>query len=447
MEKKDLILDKMEVVQVKVEDLNPAEYNPRKWDEKAIKQLTDSITNFGLVDPIIVNGAPERKNVVIGGHFRLFVAKRMGYTEVPVVYLNIPDVEKEMELNLRLNKNNGDWDFNLLANFKDDILLNVGFSSDDMDKIFGLMDDTEEDEEIEPPVIPTAQLGDIYKLGDHRLMCGDSTKAEDFEKLMGGVQADMVFTDPPYNVAYEGGGSYANHGTPKREMIENDKMSPEEFREFMDKALRNMLNHCNGVFYVCMSSKELAALKDGFENNGGHWQSFIIWVKNTFTLSRSDWQNQYEPILYGWNANCKNHYFAGFRDEGNVWENLETLKPEWDGNKTTIKVGDYHLEIYGQVDGRVCKKKDCVDIWREKKPAKSTEHPTMKPIKLVMKAVRASSERGNIVLDAFGGSGSTLIACERTGRTCYTMEYDPKYVDVIITRWEKETGNKAEKIN
>lgn len=214
----------------------------------------------------------------------------------------------------------------------------------------------------------------------------------------------------------------------------------------MDCAIKNMLDNTQGAFYICMSSKELASLKDVFEKNGGHWQSFIIWVKNTFTLSRSDWQNQYEPILYGWNGDLTNHYFAGMRDEGNVWENLQKLKPQYDGVETTIKIGAYHLKLKGQVDGKVCRKNDSVDIWHENKPTKSAEHPTMKPLKLCAKGIKASSLRGGIVLDTFLGSGSTLIASQETGRICYGMELDPQYVQVIINRWEKLTGKKAIKI-
>jgi len=287
------------------------------------------------------------------------------------------------------------------------------------------------------------KLGDVYQLGQHRIICGDATNPKDYEKLMAGKKANMVFTDPPYNVAYTGGGNYANHGTPKREMIKNDEMSATDFYNFLDRSIMFMLENCDGIFYICMSSKELASLKDVFEKNGGHWQSFIIWVKNTFTLSRSDWQNQYEPILYGWNDNNKKHYFKGFRDEGNVWENLDRLKCTYDGEETTIKVGNYHLKIKGRAEGTVCRKNEEVDIWYEKKPTKSKEHPTMKPIALVTKAIKASSELGEIVLDAFVGSGTTIIASEQIGRVCYAMELDPQYVQVCIDRWEILTGKKA----
>jgi DNA modification methylase len=227
------------------------------------------------------------------------------------------------------------------------------------------------------------------------------------------------------------------HSQNKRDRIENDNMSDDAFSELLKKSIRNMLDVCKGVFYICMGSKELGSMKNIFESEGGHWQSFIIWVKNTFTLSRSDWQNQYEPILYGWNKDTVNHYFAGWRNEANVWEDLEELNPVWDGEKTKINLGEYHLELDQMVTGRVISKKHQTDIWREKKPTKNPEHPTMKPVRLIAKAIKASSVRNQTVLDIFGGSGSTLIACEELDRRCLMMELDPKYVDVIRKRYER----------
>jgi len=412
------------------------------------RQLKTSLERFDLVEVPAI----DTDNTILAGHQRLRVMHMLGRSdeEIDVRIPNRKLTDEEFkEYNVRSNKNTGEWDFDILKGFGELLLKDVGFDTLELDKMFAEAEEDEDefdpDEAYQSISEPKAKLGDIYMLGTHRLMCGDSTKTEDVEKLMDGNIADMVFSDPPYNIAYEGGMN--TNGQNKREMIKNDEMSGEQFYEFLDKAIGNMLKFCNGVFYICMSSKELASLKDTFEKNGGHWQSFIIWVKNTFTLSRSDWQNQYEPILYGWNANKVNHYFAGFRDEGNVWENLEKIKPVYDGEITTIKIGNSHLELKGRIEGRVCNKKDSVDIWYEKKPTKSTEHPTMKPIKLVAKAVKASSKRGDMVLDLFGGSGSTLIACEETARICYMMEYDPKYVDVIIARYEKLTAQPVIKIN
>jgi DNA modification methylase len=183
-----------------------------------------------------------------------------------------------------------------------------------------------------------------------------------------------------------------------------------------------------------MSSKEIGPLKTAFEAAGGHWQANIIWAKSTFTLSRSDWQNQYEPILYGWNSKVKDHYFAGWRNEGNVWEALDKIHPVYDGKKTIIRVGEYHIEIEGEAKGRIVSKRGEIDIWREKKMSKTPWHPNQKPEELVAKSIRASSRRGEIVLDSCLGGGSTLLAAHAEGRVCYGIEIDPRYIDASIRR-------------
>lgn len=239
----------------------------------------------------------------------------------------------------------------------------------------------------------------------------------------------MVFTDPPYNVDYKGGDG-------KREGILNDKMAGTAFDAFLRDALTNAMQACNGVFYVCMSSSELHNLRPAFEEAGGKFSQFVIWVKNTFTLGRGDWQQQYEPILYGWNANNKDHYYSGYRDEGNVWKNLDDLKPKkLPSGEVEITMGKYTLILEGEVHGKVQMRREEVDIWEIDKPSSNKQHPTMKPVRLVTKAIRASSRPDDIVLDPFLGSGTTLIAAEKTGRTCYGMELDPKYVDVIRRRY------------
>ena len=202
----------MQIVQVKIELLKPATYNPRKWDEAAISALKESITRFGMIDPIIANNAPERLNIVIGGHFRLYVAKQLGFTEVPVVYISIPEEERERELNLRLNKNLGEFDYKALADFGEDLLKSVGWQTEELDKIFQLNQRPDDDE---VPEVKTTDIkpGYMFKLGEHRLLCGDAIKKEDIDKLMGGERASMVFTDPPYNVNYTGGMSGNNFKT------------------------------------------------------------------------------------------------------------------------------------------------------------------------------------------------------------------------------------------
>jgi len=197
-----------------------------------------------------------------------------------------------------------------------------------------------------------------------------------------------------------------------------------------------------------MSSSEIDNLKVAWEKNGGHWQSFIIWVKNNFTLSRSDYQNTYEPILYGWAKNTKNHYFIEDRDGANVWEDLSNVKTEYTEEHTIISFQGFKIKLPGKIEnGEVIRKRQKSDIWRYDKPVKSSEHPTMKPIELCIEAIKNSSKRGDIVLDLFLGSGSTLIASEKIERKCYGVELDPKYIDVIIQRWEDYTGDKAEKLN
>lgn len=432
----------------KVSDLLPADYNPRKMTERERKDLEDSIKEFGAVVPLVLN-IGKRKDVIIGGHQRTTIYADLGIKEIDTM---VPNREltknEEKKLNLRLNKNTGSWDLEKLRELGLGILTEVGFNQIEVTNIFDIKqtaDDNFNLEEEEKKAEKTKiKRGDIFQLGNHRIMCGDVRDPKDMAKLMGGVKADMVFTDPPYNVDYQG--SMNSKTKNKREAIQNDAMSPEQFKTFLNDTMASMLTHCDGVYYICMSSKELAALKDVFEKNGGHWQSFIIWVKNTFTLSRADWQNQYEPILYGWSAKTKNHYFSGFRDEGNVWENLDKLNPTFDGKETTLKVGAYHLKLKGEIEGKLIRKNETLDIWHEKKPTKSSEHPTMKPIRLVAKAIKASSKVNDIVLDPFSGSGSTIIACQETNRKGYGMEIEPKYVQVIINRWKLLTNQVEKKL-
>jgi DNA modification methylase len=432
------------IIDTPIADLKPAAYNPRIWSEKATNNLKQSLEVFGMVDPIVANSYPKRKNVVIGGHFRLHAAQLLGWKTVPVAYVSITDLEKEKELNIRLNKNTGDWDLGMLAAFDEKLLKTIGFESVDLDKIFAQNepDDEFDAEEYAASIKkPESEPGKVYGLGQHRIMCGDATNPADYAKLMGNDLASMCFCDPPYNVDYQEG--MGTHEQNKREGIMNDKMDSNDFRQFLTKAMSNIVGKTEGAIYVCMSASELHNLKPAFEAAGGHFQIFLIWVKNTFTLSRSDWQNQYEPILYGWRDTIKNHYFAGWRDEGNVWEDLHEIRPRMtDNGGMEIELGEYHIQLEKWSAGTVIRKKDGTDIWREKKPSKSKLHPTMKPINLVAKAIKASSTRGQIVLDPFGGSGSTLIAAEQTGRRCYMMELDPVYCDVIRKRYRQFMENK-----
>jgi DNA modification methylase len=414
----------LKIEYVKIDELKPAGYNPRKWDNKAIEDLKKSIERFGVVDPIIVNSAPERKNIVIGGHFRLKVAKEMGIETVPVVYVNIPDIGKEKELNLRLNRNLGDWDYQLLSNFDENLLLDVGFESEELDKIFYVESDEDNfDAEAEYQKIeePKAKYGDIYQLGNHRLMCGDTTKREDVEKLMNGEKADMVFTDPPYNVGYD---YWGFRGTRKRGFISkkvfNDKKSPEEYQKFIKDCFQNAYDFSKDScsFYCWHAIKTSTEVRNGITESRWYISQTIIWLKNYAVFSPGqDYHRIYEPCYFGWKKGKKHFVNTRF----GKWNEAILLDRE-----------DFE---------------NWLDVLYEKRDSSiKYQHPTQKPVRLAERAIKKHSERGGIVLDLFGGSGSTLIACEQLNRRCYMMELDPKYVDVIIKRWEKHTNKKAEKI-
>jgi len=427
----------------KIIELKPAEYNPRQATEKDVHDLNASLEKFNLADPIIIN----KNNTVIGGHFRLRILQQRGVTEVDV---RVPDrelnPEEERQLNLRLNKNNGQWDFDALANFDEEMLKDCGFDPVELDRIFQLDLGKAEKADNAPALRSTEiKLGDIFQLGRHRLMCADATKRQDIEALLAGARCQMVFTDPPYNVNYKGGSALIE--AEQREGIENDSMERPAFLEFLHKACQEIIEVTDGAIYICMGSSEMDTLKQAFEAAGGKWSNTIIWVKNTFTLSRSDYQHQYEPILYGWPKGIK-HYFIDRRDLGNVWEDLKEIKTEFKDGYTTISFQGFKVRIKGEVkEGEVSRGKAKSNIWRYNKPSKSELHPTMKPVAMICEAIRNSSLREQIVLDPFLGSGSTLMACELENRTCYGIELDPQHVQCAIDRWEEYTGQKAQKLN
>ena len=393
-----------------VADLIPYARNSRTHNEEQIAQIMASIKEFGFTNPILIGD----DNVIIAGHGRLLAAQRLGLKEVPVIRL--PDLTETQRKALVIADNkialNAGWDEEMLAlemkeleesDFNLDIL---GFSEDELKELenFGepqTETKSEEDEVPEAPVEPITKRGDVWILGEHHLMCGDTTMFDDMRKLMRDDRAAMIFTDPPYNVNYGSTmkDSIRYHaGTLGGRKIMNDNLG-DGFPQFLTDSLSNLLMFCQGAAYVCMSSSELHTLYNAFIAAGGKWSTFIIWAKNTFTLGRADYQRQYEPILYGWNAD-KSHYWCGDRDQSDVW--------------------DYN------------------------KPVKNDLHPTMKPVELVERAVLNSSKSGDIVLDGFGGSGSTLIACEKNNRKARLMELDPKFCDVIVKRWEDYTGEKAQ---
>ena len=372
-----------------------AEYNPRQLTKDQHSQLKDSIKRLGLVDPLIVNKNKERKNMLVGGHQRLRIAKELGINKIPCVEVDL-NMDQEKELNIRLNKNVGEWDYDSLANYFDvGELMDWGFTDDELQ----FYEDEPEQGLIEDDEIPEVEeaitkQGDLWILGEHRLLCGDATKKEDVDLLMDGKKADMVFTDPPYNVDYNG-------GTKKRSKIKNDNIN--NFFEFLYNSFL-ILNDfmINGAsIYVTHADMERKNFTKAFLDANFKLSSILIWVKNNSTFGRQDYFWKHEPILYGWKKGNSHKWYGDFKQD---------------------------------------------TIWNIDRPSKSKKHPTMKPIELIIKAINNSSKIKNILLDVFLGSGSTLIACEKTNRKCYGMELDPHYCDVIVKRWEEFTGKKAKRV-
>ena len=392
----------MNIQKINIEKLKAAEYNPRKDlkpEDEEYQKIKRSILEFGYVAPIIVNA----DMTVIGGHQRLKVLKELGYEEVECNIVDL-DKTKEKALNIALNKITGEWDNGkleeLLAELKEaDVDMDItGFSFDEVDNILkditgSKEDDFDLDEALEEIEEPISKPGDIWILGKNRLMCGDSTQKENVLRLMDKQEADMLLTDPPYNVDYEG-------KTVDALKIENDNMTSTEFYNFLLDSFRNMfeVTKCGSSVYVFHADTEGLNFRNAFNAVGFKLAQCLVWVKNTFVMGRQDYQWRHEPILYGWKEGA-GHYFINDRKQSTVLE--------FD------------------------------------KPTRNAEHPTMKPIDLLVYLIKNSSKENDLILDLFGGSGSTLIAAEQVKRRCYTMELDPKYCDVIVKRWELLTGEKA----
>ena len=384
--------------------LVPYARNARTHSEEQVAQIAASIVEFGFTNPILAGS----DGVIVAGHGRLAAAQKLGLDTVPVVVLDHLTPTQRRALIIADNRiaENAGWDDAMLR-IELQSLQEDGFNLDitgfDADALAELMageettvdGNTDEDAVPEVSETPISRPGDIWVLGEHRLLCGDSTVAESYDRLMQGEPADMVFTDPPYNVDYANSAKDKMRGTDRP--ILNDNLG-DGFYDFLLAALTPMLQHCAGATYIAMSSSELDTLQQAFRAAGGKWSTFIIWAKHTFTLGRADYQRQYEPILYGW-PEGQNRHWCGDRDQS--------------------------------------------DVWAIKKPQKNDLHPTMKPVELVERALRNSSRPGDTVLDPFGGSGTTVIAAEKSGRKARMIELDPKYCDVIVRRWQDVSGHPA----
>ena len=413
-----------------IENVRPYENNPRKIPQKAVDAVAASIKEFGFKQPIVV----DKAGVIIVGHTRLKAAEKLGLAKVPVIVAS--DLTDEQARAYRLADNRtGEiamWDRPIL----DDELRRI-LDIDMMD--FGFLEPEPEPEGTEDDYDPEEAMdkarsgsegdgairrGDIFRLGDHILMCGDSTAAEDVTRLMGGGTADMVLTDPPYNVDYQG-----NAGK-----IMNDNMGDSSFLRFLTAAFKAAASALKegGAFYIWHADSEGLNFRIAVKESGLTLKQTLIWNKNTFVLGRQDYQWRHEPCLYGWKEGSS-HYFIEDRSQETVFQK----KPE-DVDGMTEEEAKETLKKILALPATVI---DCP------KPQRSDEHPTMKPVTLMARLIRNSTRREDIVLDLFGGSGSTLIACEQLGRKCRMMELDPLYCRVIIDRWEKLTGRKAEKVS
>ncbi len=370
-------------------EIIPYASNAKKHPKKQIDKIARSIKEFGFNQPIVI----DKNNEIVVGHGRYQAALQLGLQDVPVIRLEHLTDDQIQAYRLADNKlNESEWDMALvIENLKylDSQGVDITLTGFDRNLI---IEPEEKDDEIPENPPPVAQLGDIWQLGRHRLMCGDSTSPEAVQRLMTEVKADMVFTDPPYGVDYVG-------KTKDALKIENDKHT-----NSFAACMPNLIEHTKvgGAFYVCCpAGNNFIDFIKPFSDYC-HQSSTIIWVKNTLVLGHGDYHYKHEPILYGWNKEGP-HQFYGDRSQTTVWE---------------------------------------ID-----RPTRSKEHPTMKPVDLITKAIMNSSKEDDIVLDLFLGSGSTLIACEKTIRICYGMEIDPKYCDVIIKRYEEYTGDTAKKLS
>lgn len=432
----------MKVQNVSIDSIKPYERNPRK-NESAVEKVANSIKEFGFKQPIVV----DANGVIVAGHTRWKAAKRLGMTEVPVIYANDLTPEQVKAYRLADNKTAefAEWDAEMLGQELED-LYNADFDMQPFGFEPPKPEPEEDDFDIDEamPDVPDTKRGDIYLLGEHRLMCGDATLEEDMSALMEGVQADMVFTDPPYNVDYEG-------KTKDALKIKNDKMSEDKFYTFLYDSFVSMYQAAKpgAPIYVCHADSEGLNFRKALKDSGWLLKQTIIWVKNTIVMGRQDHHWQHEPILYGWKPGARHTWYGGRKQstvidsEDGVFVNKTNDGYQLTFNngtkKVVLKVPEYTvLEALSD---------EMTTTWRIEKPIRNGEHPTMKPIKLCARAIENSSREGDIVLDPFGGSGSTLIACEQLGRKCYTMELDERYCDVIVKRWEQLTGEKAIKLN
>lgn len=442
MEKQNL-----QVTYVAINLLKPSDYNPRKWDEKALADLKESIKRFGIVDPAIINSAESRKNIVIGGHMRIEAVKSLGMLEMPVVYLNIPDIEKEKELNLRLNKNQGEFDFALLANFAEDLLQDVGFSSEELDSIFEWDEENPEIFDLEKELKKLninnieIQKGDVWQLGNNKLMCGDSTIEENVLKLMDGEKADMCFTDPPYILDYlhgkkKNGKPVEGFGAKRdRKYLETDEL-PDNFTELW---MGNVSKIAKDNFHIIVYEnwKNIRTIWNEMEK---YWKvkNMLVWHlpnRNQGFAAKYKFFSKHDIAMVG---STEDTEILNLESEDELLQNeYETAlyatagKPHWEGYEKGKKIQPTDFIEYKSSD--------------EKSSGQGIVFGT-KPLEILIPYIKVLTKRGDLIIEPFGGSGSTLIASTKMKRRCNIMEKSPIYAEVIKNRWEKLTGEKGVKI-
>lgn len=440
-------MNNLNIIYVSVSELKPAAYNPRTWSKDQLEKLKESLKRFSIVDPLVVNSASKRKNVCIGGHMRLVALKELGYKEAPVVYVDIPNLEKEKELNLRLNKNTGEFDFSILASFDESFLANIGFKSEELDEIFDVDDDPEKFDlakELNKLNIKKIEIqkGDIWQLGDSKMMCGDSTIEKDVLKLMGAEKADMCLTDPPYILNYlkgkkKNGKATEGFGLKRdRRYLETESL-PDNFTELW---MANIAKIQNPDFSIIIfeNPKNLRIIWNELEK---HWK-----YRNTITWHLPN-------RVQGFSAKYKffnKSDIALVGTKGNISLNLEAEPDELFQNEYENALfatsGKPHWESYEK--GKKYCPTDFIDFKAadEKSSGQGIIFGT-KPLEILIPYIKVLTKRGDLIVEPFGGSGSTLIAAEKMKRRCYLMEKSPVYAEVIRNRWEKLTNQKAKKIN
>lgn len=422
----------METERLLLEELIPYEKNAKKHPQYHVDQIKRSIEQFGNIDPIAI----DENNMILEGHGRYLALKALGVSEVPVIriyHLSAEEKKAYILAHNQLTLSTG-FDLPILEEELSDIasldMTDFGFSSRFWERPIL---DVQRDEQYDTleGVTETADLlakeGVVYQLGQHRLMCGDATNPDHVAKLLDGERIDLYLTDPPYNVAYEG-------KTKEAMTIQNDNLSRLAFEAFLGQAFSAVNTHlkAGGAFYIWYSDKERLSVSKALESCGWVIKQTLIWVKEHFVLGRQDYQWQHEPCIYGWKSGAK-HYFISDFSLTTILESSQSLF-QLTKNELIAIIQDYQEETP-------------TTILREQKPLQNKEHPTMKPIPLMERLIRNSSRQGELVFDSFLGSGTTLLACENLNRRCYGMEIDPKYVSVILKRYEELTGQKPIKLS